>query len=436
MRQSVIRFFHRAFRFFVDLAKRGGHFFDPVRRNFVSLRPEGVARGRVLIAHKVEAMLRPADDPLLRTHNHFTEARLLAEVFLEQGYAVDFIHYHNRWFRPKKRYDIFLGPRINFEIFAEMMPLDCIKIVHLDTAHWLYNNTAALQRLQQVQERRGVALSSYTGVKANRAIEIADYATLLGNDFDYETYAFAGKQVFQLPNPGTKLHPWAGDKDFSSCRTRFLWLGSSGLVHKGLDLALEAFARMPDLHLTVCGPVDKDPHFVNAFRQELYETPNIRTLGWIDITGPEFVALSKQTVAHVYPTTADACCGSVVNCMHAGLIPVATREAGIDILPTFGVNLSAQSPAAIEEAVRYLAGLSPETLSAMAKASWEEARKIYAPEYYKMVLSAVINCIVSGRADTLEPGFLPMVEIVRQDDQIDDQARGAEIRVMGQDAKD
>jgi glycosyltransferase involved in cell wall biosynthesis len=435
MRHSLRRSLHWTARLFIDHAKRGYHAFDPVRRSFVSLQPAGAVRGRVLIAHKVEAFLRDPNDPLLRTHNHFTEARLLADAFLEQGYAVDFIHYHNRWFVPKRRYDIFLGPRINFEAFADKMPPDCIKIVHLDTAHWLYNNSAALLRLQGVQKRRGVALASYTEVQANRAIEVADFATLLGNDFDYETYAFAGKRIFQLPNPGTKLYPWVGEKDFSTCRTHFLWLGSRGLVHKGLDLVLEAFASMPDLHLTVCGPVAEDPYFVDAFRKELYETPNIRTHGWIDITGPEFVNLVKQTVAHIYPTAADACCGSVVNCMHAGLIPVATREAGVDLSASFGVTLSGQSVEAVQAAARHVAGLPPETLSAMAKASWHEAQTVYAPESYKTVLGAVIKTIVSGRADAMVPGFVRAEAVLASGDPLDAGVRGLGFAGVGEDAK-
>lgn len=412
MSNTIRRSVAAPFRYLVRKARSVAHSFDPVRKNFVSLQPVGTVRGRVLIAHLVEGLLLAPDDPLIRTHNHFVEARLMAEAFLEQGYAVDFIDYRNRWFVPRKRYDIFVCPRNNFESLAEKMPPDCIKIVHLDTAHWLYNNAAALRRLQDVRNQRGVALASYTEIKANRAIESADYATMLGNDFDYETYAFAGKQIFQVPNPGTTLYPWLEDKDFAACRNRFLWLGSRGFVHKGLDLVLEAFARMPDLHLTVCGPLERDPHFVEAFRKELYETPNIHTHGWIDITGPDFADLAKRTIAHVYPTCADACCGSVVNCMHAGLIPLATREAGVDIDPSFGLRLSAPSVEAVEVAARRIAALPTDRLAAMARASWEEARRIYGPEYYKQIFGAVIDRIVNGHPDAITPDFVPM-EAVR-----------------------
>jgi glycosyltransferase involved in cell wall biosynthesis len=410
MYSSVRWPFYRTLRRVGSIVNNGAEAIHPNRWNFVSLKPSSAARGRVLIAHKADALIRRPDDPFLRTHNHFVEAKLIAEVFLEQGYAVDFIDHRNRWFKPKQRYDIFLGPRINFEILAQRLPSGCIKIVNLDTAHWLYNNAAALRRLQEVHARRHVALSSYTEVKANSAIEIADCATLLGNRFDYDTYAFAGKQIFQLPNPGTTMHPWIEGKDFDACRKRFLWLGSSGLVHKGLDLALDAFSRMPDLHLTVCGPIHRDPQFVNAFHKELYETPNIRTHGWIDVTAPEFASLAQNTLAHIYPTTSDACCGSVINCMHAGLIPVATKEAGIDIANSFGMIISSQSAEAVEAAARTISSHPADNLCAMAKASWHEAQTMYSPTRYKTVLKSVIERIISGHPHDRTPGFVPIDE--------------------------
>ncbi len=386
--------------------------FDPVRTNFYSAQPAGKRHGRVLIAHLVEGVLLAPDDPLIQTHNHFVEARLMAEVFLELGYAVDFIDYRNGEFVPRHRYDVFLCPRINFERLAAQMPSGCIKIVHLETAHWLYNNAAALRRLQEVQSRRGVALTSFTEIKMNRAIEAADYATMLGNDYTYEGYAFAGKPVFQLPNPGNSLHPWREDKDFNDCRTRFLWLGSRGLVHKGLDVALEAFARMPDLHLTVCGPIDHDPQFMDAFRKELYETPNIHTHGWIDTTGPEFADLVHRTVAHVYPTCAEGSCGAVINCMHAGLIPVTTRQAGVDIDPLFGVLLPEPSVEAVMDAAREIAGRPADELANMARRSHQEAQRVYSASLYKKAFAAVIARILKGHPRAAPPSLVRMDEWV------------------------
>jgi glycosyltransferase involved in cell wall biosynthesis len=390
-----------------DLPKR---YLDPDRRAFASFQPEGPARGTVLLAHVVEGVLAGPDDPLIRRHNHFVEARLMVEALRERGYAVDVISWRNAQFRPKRRYDLFIGPRENFEVLAGRMEKDCIRIVHLETAHWLANNAAALARLREVQARRSVALTSIAQLRMNRAIEEATAATMLGNDVVYETYAFAGKRIYQVPNPGTILHPWIEDRDFAQARTRFLWLGSTGLVHKGLDVVLEAFARMPEFHLTVCGPVDRDPHFASAFAKELHETPNIRTHGWVDLAGPDFAAIRAATAAHVYPTCADACCGSVINAMHAGLIPLATPEAGVDINPSFGMSIPSPTAEAVEATVRRLAGMSPPQVAAMARAAWEEARRVYGHDSYRRAFGDAVEAIVAEHPRGATRGFVLMKE--------------------------
>ena len=37
------------------------------------------------------------------------------------------------------------------------------------------------------------------------------------------------------------------------------------MVHKGLDLVLEAFVAMPEYHLTVCGKVSSEKDFEDAY---------------------------------------------------------------------------------------------------------------------------------------------------------------------------
>ena len=134
---------------------------------------------------------------------------------------------------------------------------DCVKILHIDTAHWLFHNTAEHQRLLALQQRRKLTLPTRRSLKPNSAIECADYATILGNEFTISTYQYANKPLYRVPISAPVEYPWPEDKDFDASRRHFLWFGSVGFVHKGLDLVLEAFAEMPDYQLTVCGPIDR-----------------------------------------------------------------------------------------------------------------------------------------------------------------------------------
>ena len=223
----------------------------------------------------------------------------------------------------------------------------------------------------------------------NLAIEYADCATVLGNEFTLDTFRYAKKPLYPVPIIPSASYPWPEGKDFEACRKRFLWFGSGGLVRKGLDLVLEAFAAMPDFHLTVCGPVCGDKDFERAYRTELYETANIETVGWVDIDGPEFRDICRNSVAMIYPSCAEGQCGGVVTCMHAGLIPVISYESGVDV-HDFGMILPDCSIQEIQNAVRRVSNLPASQLEQMARGAWEYARanhtrEKFAQEYRKAV---------------------------------------------------
>jgi hypothetical protein len=56
---------------------------------------------------------------------------------------------------------------------------------------------------------------------------------------------------------------------------------------------------MPEYHLTICGPIDKEPDFQKVYHDELYNTPSIHTVGWVDISSPQFLDIANGWVGLV-----------------------------------------------------------------------------------------------------------------------------------------
>lgn len=348
-----------------------------------TVRPSGPSVGRALLSYMSGALLVARRDGAMPTgHTHFWETWAMAQTLRDLGFVVDVVHFHNRLFRPRGRYDLVIDVRWNLERWAPELDEHCVKVMHIDTAHTLFQNAAEMRRLLELQQRRGVTLQPRHNEPLNHAIEHADAATILGNDFTESTFAFAGKPLHRVPVATARTYDWPQERDVEVARKRFLWLGSRGLVHKGLDLVLEVFARNPDLHLTVCGPIEGEPDFVAAYGRELYETSNIETRGWIDVTGPEFEALATRTIALVYPSCSEGQAGSVATCMQAGLVPVCSYETGIDLGPDFGVILADSSIAAVEAAVRDLSQRGLGELESMARGAWEQARSHHTREAF------------------------------------------------------
>jgi glycosyltransferase involved in cell wall biosynthesis len=348
-------------------------------------------KGHVLLSYLIKPFLVKSEAHVPTSHTNHWRCLQIAKILLDLGYAVDVIDSHNQTFEPTKSYALFIGHRINFDRIAMLLNSDCIKIAHLDTAHWIYNNYATYRRKLELQQRRGVTIKgSDRIVEHTLASEHADYVTVCGNDFNINTFGYLNRQIYTLPQTPAVLYPWPEQKDHGACRMNFLWFGSHGFVHKGLDLALEAFAEMPDYHLYVCGPLGKEPDFVKAYEQELYRTSNIHPIGWVDVESPKFVTIVNQCLGVVNPSCSEAGGGNVIVCMHAGLIPLVSYESSVDV-HDYGVMFRDNAVDTIKEAVRMVSRFPSEQLSRMSRKAWEFARDNhtrgkFSAEYKKLIV--------------------------------------------------
>ena len=370
---------------------------DSLYRKVVSLDPKGSVRGHALLSIWNEPfVLKPAQAGSKAHHSHYWESLEMADAFLDLGYQVDIIHYKNRSFVPRKEYSFVVDQRWNLERLAPDLPKSCVKIMHLDTAHLLFHNAAEARRLLDLQQRRGVTLRPRRFEMPNLGLEHADCAAVLGNEFTINTYRYANKPIFRVPVSNPVVYSWPEDKDFEACRKRFLWFGSGGLVHKGLDLVLEAFAALPDYHLTVCGPIAEEKDFEKAYRKELYDTPNIHTVGWTDISSEKFIEITRNCLGIVYPSCSEGGGGGVINCMHAGIIPLVSYESSVDV-EDFGFTLKNCSVPEIEDTIRKLSDLPSEDLRRMSRAAWEHARANHTRERFGTEYRKILKRIVSER---------------------------------------
>lgn len=350
-----------------------------LRGGVVHLHPKGVARGNVLISYITLPFV--ISDKILNAHTNRWECREMARLFLEQGYAVDVIDWTNTTFTPKKKYRFFIDIHNNLERLSPLLNKDCVKIFHITGAHWLFQNDAEQKRLLGVQARRNAKLVPRRTMPPSHAIEHADVVTMLGNDFTESTYAYAHKKIIRIPLSTTHTYPSPAGKNFEYAKNNFVWFGGSGMVHKGLDLVLEAFAQMPEYRLTVCGKVSNEKDFVDVYKKELYEMPNISVTGLIDPGGAEFQNICNNSIALVYPSSSEGQSGAVITTMHTGLIPIVSYQSGVDV-KDFGKILEENSVEGIMGAVQEIACLPVEELRARAIKTWEYAREYHTRENF------------------------------------------------------
>lgn len=300
----------------------------------------------------------------------------MAEAWREQGFRVEVCEYTDETYSPPSDCAVAIDLHSNLERWKEKLPTGCLKILHATGCHWRFSNQAELDRIAFVQARRGIELQPRRQVVPNRAAETADEITFLGNDHTIGTYGFARKPGTRIPISSAYEFDWPRGRDFESARRRFLWMGSYGMVHKGLDLVLEAFASESDLELTVCGRPEKEPDFFHAYEKELRGLPNIRLHGWIDPASEAFLQIASTHGAVIYPSSSEGGGGAVIHCMHAGLVPVCTKEASVD-LENFGMRIAKPSVDEVIAAARTMGGLSVNEAADRARAAYDHARQIH-----------------------------------------------------------
>ena len=307
---------------------------------------------RALLAYTVSPFL--GDRPPAWHTNQWRSIELV-RMLDELGYVVDVMD-HNDFRSPIKHdYDLLIGFG-RAEELAKHLPREVVKIRLATGSEANFHNQRERERIEEVNQRRGCNLEVVRrNPDQSELIRYFDAIACLGNAVTAATYRpYFDKEIYCFNNHG--YDQWMGlpeGKDFEEARRNFLFFGGRGQVLLGLDLLLEVFANRPDLNLFVCGPFEREKEFVKCYRKELFETPNIFPVGWVSVAGEDYLELVKRCSTVIVPICSGASTGGVVVCMGYGLIPVVTREAGIDT-DDFGITLPSYKMADIEKAVDWI----------------------------------------------------------------------------------
>jgi glycosyltransferase involved in cell wall biosynthesis len=121
----------------------------------------------------------------------------------------------------------------------------------------------------------------------------------------------------------------------------------------------------------------------------------------------KFQEITNKCLGLVFASAAEGQCGSVVTCLHAGLVPIISYESGVDI-HDFGTILKECSISEIQGSVQTISNLPVQELRRMARRAWEYARgnhtrQRFAEEY----LNSIHKILATQRNSKPLNGLLP-----------------------------
>jgi len=289
-------------------------------------------------------------------------ARSMVKVLTRMGYVVDVIDFNCKDFKSDKVYDLFIGHAgVNWEYLSRNVLSDAVKIYFSTGTYWKEHNRREAQRFDNFERRRGVRLPHDRWIKVSEefACHDADGIICLGNKNAAKSYA-AFPVCYNLNNGVYSDNRYApAAKNFASAAKHFLYFGSAGNIHKGLDLLIEAFMQL-DADLWCTGKVE--PALYKVYADELPGHPNIHFVNpdkMVPLRSPLFYDLMDRCNCVILPSCAEGSPGGVIECMNQGLIPIVSRGANVDVAD-FGIILQTDSVEEIVRVVRRVVAQPPQ----------------------------------------------------------------------------
>ncbi|MCQ2531700.1 MAG: hypothetical protein MJ093_03230, partial [Saccharofermentans sp.] len=198
------------------------------------------------------------------SHQNEVQVIEIAKIISEQGYNVDVIDYDNYTIKLRNTYDlIFDICPAERPVYQHCLSPNARKILYLTGSNASFANNAELERIESVFNRKGVRLLPRRQSPClGREIESFDGTIIIGNEYNLSTYDnYDLKNKYMVPNTG---YDFAFSRNTShKDPKKFLYFGSAGSVHKGLDLLLDVFAQNDfPCELYVCGGYGNEADFV------------------------------------------------------------------------------------------------------------------------------------------------------------------------------
>lgn len=311
---------------------------------------------KVLISYDVYKFIKQNTN-----HTNYYESHIIAKVFSNLKYDVDIINFDNNVSMSLKEYEIIFGFGTQFEnsFYTNQKAL---RIYYATYAHICHQNYIEIERVKSFNLKYNTKLLPKRIVPNNWSLStnMSNALIIIGNSWTKKTYSKHIQHGIPVyTQRATALHnnkDFVYNRELSHTMKNFLWFGSGGLIHKGLDLCLEFFSKNPEFTLHICGSKEND--FFKVFQEEL-KLNNILYHGFIDVKSDKFNQIVSNCTFTLLPTCSEGQNTSLLTCMNTGLIPISTNYSGID-MQEYGLLIESLTSNSLEKSIQQSQLLSEE----------------------------------------------------------------------------
>jgi glycosyltransferase involved in cell wall biosynthesis len=327
------------------------------------------------------------------------ECYTAAEIFRDLGYNVDVIDFmENKINIDYGCYDVVYGFGYPLEnAFYSNSAAKIKKIYYSTGACPFYSNKETVLKIMNFYKEKkklipesGRLLYHFWTLQ----IMMPDLSVILGNSSTANTYLEINPDLNFRTLPCLYYDCYDIDlskKDFKTARKHFVWFGSGGLLHKGLDFLIDIFSKRNDIFLHICGASKAEKGFFDYYQNIIDNSENIIDHGFLDVNSADYRELMDLCAFVLFPSVSEGSAPGVISVMaNGGLIPIISKASGLDV-ENHGYVFEDIDEKTISEHIDEALKLSDECLYEKALETKTIVREIYSHQNYKKNLREILS---------------------------------------------
>jgi glycosyltransferase involved in cell wall biosynthesis len=347
---------------------------------------------RVLISYITLPLISDLDQNI--SHTNYRELIQILNVFYNMDYQVDICHFQDPTvckIIPHDKYDIVIGLGTPFEYACKVNP-QAIKILYCTIQHPTTFYSKLIERVDYFEKRHNYRPDFFWHEYYPKDhFSCAEHLIFKGNDEIRKSFMHLNhlKTIQPIISCAFKSKDFSLNKqNFEQIKNNYLWFGSIGSIGKGLDILIDVFNTLPEKKLYIAGLVEKEVKKLPQF------SSNIKNIGFIDLNSQKFIDIINECTFVIFPSCSEGMASGVLTCMNHGLIPIITKECGININPSIGFLLDDYKLETIKQKVNEVSQLNSDELEKLCQNVYNYTRENYnICEYSKQLELSVKNIL-------------------------------------------
>ena len=349
---------------------------------------------RVLISY----ILEPFQIGIKYSHTNYMECYTAALIFSELAFDVDVINFLDKRNIDYNGYDIVYGFGYPLENAFYSDCAEMIKKIFYGTGSCnFHSNKETCLKVLRFQKEKGKIIPQsgrFTNTFWTLQMLMPDFSISLGNQFVANTYLEINPDLNIRTLPAFYYDCYDINllqKDFKKSKKHFLWFGSLGLLHKGLDILIDIFCEKNDIFLHICGASKNESKFFDYYQPIIDKSDNIIEHGFLDVRSSDFKEVMNLCAFVLFPSVSEGGCAAVINVMaNGGLIPIISTSAGLDV-DEYGYIFRNIDKNMILNIIDNVTKLSEEELYAKSLKIKSHVRDVYSYQNYKQNLKEILR---------------------------------------------